>query len=126
MIYRIEGKLPGLNELVAASHNHYARAAMKRRYERAAVLQLQAQQARPVESLPVDVHFAWECKDRRRDPDNIASAGQKVLLDALQVAGVLPNDGWHEIASIEHNFKKSELKIDAVTITLTESSPDID
>ena len=87
---------------------------------------IKAQQARPGESLPVDVHFAWECKDRRRDPDNIASAGQKVLLDALQVAGVLPNDGWHEIASIEHNFKKSELKIDAVTITLTESSPDID
>ena len=122
--YRIEGKLPGLNELVRASSNHYARSAMKRRYGQAAVAQLRAQRAKPIEALPVDVVFTWTCKNKRRDPDNIASAGQKILLDALQSADVLPGDGWNQIRRISHRFEIGAQ--DCVEITLTEQCADDD
>ena len=37
--------------------------------------------------------FRWFRKSRTFDPDNIAHA-KKYILDGLQAAGVLPNDGW--------------------------------
>ena len=40
---------------------------------------------------PVYIEFLWIEKDRRRDLDNIYS-GKKYILDALQTAGVIPND----------------------------------
>lgn len=59
------------------------------------------------EGLPTiesaNFHITWYSKDKRKDPDNIAS-GIKFLLDGLVEAGVLPNDGWKEIRSISHSF----------------------
>ena len=77
-----------------------------------------------VEALPVDVIFTWTCRNKRRDPDNIASAGQKILLDALQSAGVLPDDGWNQISRISHRFEIGAQ--DCVEITLTEQCADDD
>jgi len=123
--YEITGKMPGINEIVQAGKNPRARNAMKKRAENSAVAQMRAQGLREVTQFPVVVTFDWRAKNRRRDPDNIAGAGQKILLDALQVAGILPNDGWSQIARIEHNFEISGAQ-DAVTITITEHSPAID
>ena len=125
MQYVITGKLPGLNEIIQAGKNPRARNAMKKRAENSAVAQMRAQGLQEVTVFPVVVRFDWRAKNRRRDPDNIAGAGQKILLDALQRAGVLPNDGWYQIAKIEHNFELHGA-LDDVTITIKKSSPDAD
>ena len=36
--------------------------------------------------------------DRRRDPDNVLAGARKIILDALQQAGVIAGDGWRHIA----------------------------
>lgn len=42
------------------------------------------------------VVFRWYMPDTRKDPDNIAHA-TKYILDGLQQAGTLTNDGWKQV-----------------------------
>ena len=49
------------------------------------------------------VTLTWYEPDRRRDPDNIAAA-IKFVLDGMVNVGLIPNDGWKNIAGIEHRF----------------------
>jgi Holliday junction resolvase RusA-like endonuclease len=56
---------------------------------------------------PVIVTVTWIEQNRKRDPDNIASA-TKYILDGLQVAGKLKNDGQKEIRGLVHWFKVDE------------------
>ena len=51
----------------------------------------------------------WFCRNRRKDPDNISSAGRKIILDGLVTAGILQDDGWKQVSSFTDNFE-----IDAV------------
>lgn len=46
-------------------------------------------------------HFLaiWFAPNRRKDPDNIAGGGRKIILDALVNAAVLPDDSWKWVAS---------------------------
>ena len=116
--YTINGDVPSVNRMLTAAKNPRVRNSIKKNVEQSAAMQLLAQRAAPVE-CPVDVVFCWTVPNRRRDPDNIAGTGSKIYLDALQVAGVIPNDGWSEIASITHTFKHSKrLKIDRCRIEL--------
>lgn len=96
----VHGTMPGMNEIIAASKKHYAAYAKLKKQHTENVIQ-------SAEGLPEirAAHFAfdWYAKDKRRDPDNIAS-GVKFLLDGLVEAGVLPNDGWKEVLSITHTF----------------------
>lgn len=50
------------------------------------------------------VHFTWICKNKKKDPDNIAFA-KKFILDGLVKAGVLENDGWKHIKGFTDMFK---------------------
>ena len=96
----LAGRLPGLNEVTAENRgNRYAGAQQKKRTEAGLAWQL-----RDVGPLPgrYHWHFTWHAKDKRRNPDNIASA-VKFIFDALQHAGILSNDGWAQIASIHHD-----------------------
>ena len=47
--------------------------------------------------------FRWIEKDKRRDKDNISFA-KKFILDALQEADILRNDGWGEIIGFSDTF----------------------
>lgn len=47
--------------------------------------------------------FVWCEKNKRRDPDNVASA-KKFVLDALVSEGVVPNDGWSAVKGLEDVF----------------------
>lgn len=38
--------------------------------------------------------FTWFETTRKRDPDNIAAGGRKIILDAMRAIGMLSNDGW--------------------------------
>ena len=57
-----------------------------------------------VEQYPITVKFNWVMPNRRKDKDNIAFA-KKFLLDSMQEAGLIVNDGWKEIEGFEDTFE---------------------
>lgn len=61
-----------------------------------------AQKIKPVKSAHIS--FTWYVKNKLMDKDNIAFA-KKFVLDGLQRAGVLSNDGWGEILSLHDEFE---------------------
>lgn len=101
----IEGRLPGLNEIIGASRrNRYGAAKQKRE------LTSQIAMVTRLIEIPKDARywlFVWREPNKRRDPDNI-SAGTKFVFDGLQTAGVIENDGWKQVAGIIHAFAKSD------------------
>ncbi len=81
----IPHELPALNQTIEAGKRHWSEyAVLKRRYT-ALVAALARRQLRPVLSGRVQLSFAWYCRDRRKDPDNIASA-KKFIIDGLVAA----------------------------------------
>ena len=57
-----------------------------------------------VDKYPITVKFKWVMPNRRKDKDNIAFA-KKFLLDSMQDAGLIVNDGWKEIDGFEDTFE---------------------
>ena len=97
----IAGRLDGLNAVTNQNRaNRYAGAQAK-----ASSTDLVAWQVKSVEPIIGchDYTFIWHEANRRRDPDNIASA-VKFVFDGLIKAGVLENDGWGQVLSISHRF----------------------
>jgi len=92
-----------MNEIIAASKRHHMQySSMKNIYTNLVAREAQRQKV-PVFDR-VSVKITWFCKDKRHDPDNIAS-GEKFILDGLVKAGRLPNDGWKQIDSLSHYFE---------------------
>lgn len=102
----VPGPLPGLNELIGAAKsgrgkgNAYSR--LKHSWTDTVILL--ARSARIPKQDRVRLHFLWMERDRRRDPDNIAAGGRKLVLDGLVAAGVLPGDGWAHVVSWSDTF----------------------
>lgn len=95
---------PGLNDYIAAERSHRQKAAkMKRDWQNAVMLCIRSQRL-PKFDGPVYMYYTWVEKDRRRDKDNIAAFGRKVIQDALVKAGVLKNDGWANIEGFSDRF----------------------
>ena len=99
----IPGPLPGLNELIDAAKGSGGRGAAYARLKRqwTETVWARAKAAKidkpgPFE-CPVFLTFEWIEKDKRRDPDNVAAGGRKLILDGLVAAGVLQGDGWQWI-----------------------------
>lgn len=93
-------QLPGLNEIIDAAKSHWSvYREMKRTYEQAVAWS--AKQIQPFERAFLDI--AWYEPNMKRDTDNIA-AGKKFLLDGLQTAGKIENDGWKQIAGFSDTF----------------------
>lgn len=102
--FEIVGKLPGLNDIINEGRTSIRWAAhQKKRWTEATAWQIKMQCV-PHIARPIVVRLTWFVKDKRTDPDNLAGGGCKVLMDALQMAGVLDNDGW-QIRAIVHRFK---------------------
>ena len=96
--------LPGLNEYVNAERTHRQLGGkFKRRHQAAVVAALRGQIRRPLRE-PVYCRYLWVERDRRRDKDNIAAFGRKVIQDALVQMGALRNDGWGGIAGFMDEF----------------------
>lgn len=97
----IKGKLPSLNEYIAACRtNPHVGAKLKQETEQLIIIQLG--RLKPITS-PAIIHFTWHEKTRRRDKDNVA-AGKKFVLDAMQKAGKLVNDNNKYIAGFTDRF----------------------
>lgn len=117
----IPGKLPGLNEYIAAERkNKYQAAKLKRDTEKRIILAAKQQLCGVKFSCPVIMHYTWYEPNRRRDKDNIAFA-KKFVQDAIVKCGVLKNDGWEEIEDFTDAFvvdarnPRVEVRIDEVT-----------
>lgn len=117
MTLTIRTQLPSLNQTIStakAQQRYYSPyASMKSSLEATIVAEILAQlrqyeqQYSYLEQWIVPesscFHFKWFCKDRRRDPDNIAS-NAKFVFDALVKSGRLESDGWKFVANISHEF----------------------
>jgi Holliday junction resolvase RusA-like endonuclease len=100
----IKGRMPGMNELVDANRVHPQKGAkLKKAEDEKVAWYAKAQGIKPVTDYPVVLKVTWIEPNRKRDPDNVASA-TKFLLDGLQKARILRGDGHREIAAIEHRF----------------------
>lgn len=97
----IPGRLPGLNELIAAAKGAGGRGAayakLKAKWTNDLVLRIRAARLRPIVGRAY-LRFIWREENERRDPDNIAAGGRKLILDALVVAKVIGDDGWKHVA----------------------------
>lgn len=102
----VPGPLPGLNELIAAAKGRggrgFAYAKLKRSWTDTVILLARAAKLQPVQR--VRLSFRWQERNRRRDPDNVAAGGRKLILDGLVKAGVLPGDGWECVAGWDDEF----------------------
>lgn len=108
----IPGRLPGMNEIVAAAKSHrMAYASMKKQYTDSIMWLLIKM---PKFNGAVDIQIAWHEKDCRRDIDNISGGGQKFILDALVGAGIIKDDSQKYVKSIKHYFEidKDEPRIE--------------
>jgi len=101
----VPGPLPGLNELLAAAGGSGGRRAGYARIKRqwTETIWALAKEARIDKPGPFEravlMTFDWVEKDKRRDPDNVAAGGRKLILDGLVNAGVLAGDGWKHVRS---------------------------
>jgi hypothetical protein len=103
----VPGPLPGLNELIEAAKGSGGKgmryAALKRDWTM--VIAGLARRAKlPALTGMVFFRFNWTEPDRRRDPDNVAGGGRKLILDGLVAAGVLRGDGWATVHHWADNF----------------------
>jgi Holliday junction resolvase RusA-like endonuclease len=116
----IRGAFPGLNEYINAERtNRYKAAAMKRQCQGVVVRCAKSQLRGFRPKGAVVMAFAWYERDRRRDKDNVAAFGRKVIQDGLVAAGVLKNDGWKEIAGFTDAFFVDKLA-PRIEVTITE------
>ena len=101
-------RLPDFNEYDNAARSHWAKAATLKKENTEAACWMIKNKVKPITAA--HFRFTWiEPKTGRgRDPDNIAGIGQKIIFDALQMAGILANDGRKQVLSIHHDFKTGE------------------
>ena len=101
--FTYHGRLPSLNDYQFACRSHWSRgAAMKSQIETDIIWEIKAAKCKgllhPV-SGPVAISFEWHESDQRRDLDNIYSA-KKFILDAMQRAGIIPNDNRKTVVGL--------------------------
>jgi Holliday junction resolvase RusA-like endonuclease len=102
--FTINGKLPSLNEVINEGRTSIRWAArQKKKWTEATAWQIHIQRV-PHIIKPIVIRLTWFAKDKCTDPDNICGGGCKILLDALQMAHVIDNDGW-QVRGIVNKFK---------------------
>ena len=111
--FSVYGKdMPGFNEMIAASksfghirtgYNKYA--VMKKTITARVVEEIEKANIYPIDKI--FLHMIWIEPTKRRDPDNIA-AFIKFILDALQKAKIIKNDGWGQVKGWKNNFIKGD------------------
>jgi Holliday junction resolvase RusA-like endonuclease len=102
--FTIIGKLPTLNEIINEGRTSIRWAAhQKKKHTESTAWEIKMQCV-PHITRPIVMRLTWFQKDKRIDPDNICGGGAKILLDALQMARVIDNDGW-QVRGIVNRFK---------------------
>ena len=94
----IQGRLPGYNELHKDNWQQSRR--IKQEGMNRVIAAARWGKLRPVQQYPVAIEIDCYEPNARRDPDNVISGAQKVILDAMQQMGVLQGDGRKYIATL--------------------------
>lgn len=97
----IPGEMPGMNEIIDAAKSHYHRYNDMKQTNTDIVTWVAKKISK---KKRVFLEITWYCRNRKRDPDNIAAA-VKFIWDGLVQAGVIENDGWNENAGWANHFK---------------------
>lgn len=101
----IPGRLPGLNEYIAAERTNRFMAAKMKREAQNTIFRCIASCLRGVHiRKPVSIKYKWVEPNRRRDKSNISAYGRKVIEDALVETKVLRDDNWSCIRGFEDSF----------------------
>ena len=107
----IDGKLPGLNEIIAASKVRRGKWSqyldMKESY--GGYVQMVIKQAKLKPMQKAAITCTWVEPNRRRDLDNVR-VGFKFIGDALVSCGVLPNDGQAHVTHLEDFYTVDKVK----------------
>lgn len=105
-IFIIEGELTDLNTYIKALNSN--------RYSGNELKQINTFDAKvacndlpPITEFPVYITMIWRCKNKRKDPDNIAFA-KKFILDGMVQAKVIPDDSFKYIAGFKDVFHVSD------------------
>ena len=99
----IKGKMPTANEYISAmNRNRFVGAKMKKEQTERVAWTCRAQGLKRFGHI-TEILFNWYVKDRKKDKDNISFA-KKFILDGLQMAGVITNDGWNDIGDFADRF----------------------
>lgn len=119
MKFTIEGRLPGLNEIVnQARYNRYAGAAQKKKETKRCALEIIQQTTGRIKG-PFAIRVTWIERDLRRDPDNVC-AGIKFIADALVEVGRIPNDTREFVKEIRHVFPVPDKAHPRIEVEITE------
>lgn len=119
MELRIKGRLPGLNEYIAAERTNRYKAAQMKREAEALVLWSAKASIRGKIPTPCVMHYTWVEPNKKRDMDNISSFGRKVIQDALVKGGYLPGDGWKYIHGFTDSFEVGDPGVKVVCKEVT-------
>lgn len=123
--FHVPMRLPTLNVEINEAKKHWSRWAGTKAQLTDTVALLMKAKWRGMEPIDgrIEVWFDWSVKVARNgqapDPDNVAFA-KKYLLDALQVAGVIQNDGWRNVVALSDTFNYSSDAVDGVDIKIKE------
>lgn len=101
-----KGEWTDFNTYSTAERTHRQKAAEIKEHETLrAMLDCKDQKIEPIEEsqYPLQLHFAWYVPYKKKDPDNIAAA-KKFILDGMQKARVIKNDGWNQIDAFSDSF----------------------
>ena len=104
VFFTINGRLPGLNDYTKACRTHRQVGAKMKRECQQKVVGVINEVLPDTSFKKIKLDIRWVEPNKRRDPDNISSFGTKVILDALVAAGIISDDGWDEIESINHTW----------------------
>lgn len=119
----INGRLAGLNELIAAERtNRHIGAKLKRDSETLVRTNIRNQLRGVKPKTPVLLHYHFYEPNRRRDLDNVAAFAHKVIQDSLVKEGILKNDGWDYVAGFVDLFDvdKKKPRIEVVIVEADE------
>jgi len=102
--FSIPMRLPSLNELIEMSKQHWSKYATRKKVLTEGIIYVIRSAGIPQNLGKIDIDITWVEPNRKRDKDNIAGGGTKIILDALVEANIIKNDGWKNIGSITHHF----------------------
>lgn len=116
----IDGELPGLNTIILESKKHWSNySKIKKTYTLKVISLIKQQKIKCIsnDDLPISLEFNWYCKNKKKDPDNIASA-KKFIIDGLVTAKIIPNDGWSQIKGFNDKFfiDKNSPRIEVIIV----------
>lgn len=119
----INGRLAGLNELIAAERtNRHIGAKLKRDSETIVRAHIRKQLRGVKPKTPVLLHYHFYEQNRRRDLDNVAGFAHKIVQDSLVKEGILNNDGWDHVAGFVDLFDvdKKNPRVEVVIVEAEE------